>query len=77
MPWQSPVGDTRNLSDQVADVGVVCSVKLWDSDHNGSLWFHPSAVINITPGSGNTNNTIQTPNGEVVPVILSRSGLLI
>ena len=39
----------------------------------GNLWVHPSAVINVPPGSGNINTTIQTPKEEVVPVTVSRS----
>ena len=42
-----------------------------------SLWCHLSAVINIPPGSGNTNTTIETTDGEVIPVILSQSGSLL
>ena len=34
-------------------------------------------VINILPVSGNINTTIQTPDGEVVPVNVSWSGRLL
>ena len=74
MPQRDPVGKIRRLSDRVEDVAVVLYVRLWDSGHDGSLWCHLSAIINILPISGNINNTIQTPDGEVVPVTVSQSG---
>ena len=70
MARQGHVGEIRRLVDQVIDTAVLCSVRLWDRGHHGSLWFHLSAVINIPPISGNSNITVQSPNGEVVPVIL-------
>ena len=42
-----------------------------------SLWVHPSTVINILPGYGNINTTIQTSDVEVVLVTVSRSGCLL
>ena len=74
MPPQSPVGNIKRLADQVKYFTVVCSVILWDRGHDGSLWVHPRTVINITHGSGNINTTIQTPDGEVVPTTVYRSG---
>ena len=74
---QSPVGDILLPSDRVKDVAIVCSVRLWYHGHDGYLWFHPSAVINIPTGSGNISTTIQTPEGEVVPITVSWSSLLV
>ena len=56
---------------------VVFSVIIWDDGQDGSLWVHPSTVINIPPGSGKINTNIQTPHGEVVMVNVSLSGRLI
>ena len=77
MPRQAHAGKIRRLSDRVQNIAVVCSVILWHCGCDGFLWFHPSAVINILPGSGNINTTIQNPDGEVVPVTVSRSGCLL
>ena len=74
MPHRSSIGKIQRLSDLVKDVAVVNSVRLWDLGHDGSLWVHPSAVINIMPRSGNINTTIQTTDGEVVPVTVSWPG---
>ena len=41
------------------------TVRISDCGHNGSIWFHPSAGINIPPVYGNINTTIQTPEGVV------------
>ena len=71
MPRQAHAGKIRRLSDRVQNIAVVCSVILWHCGCDGFLWFHPSAVINILPGSGNINTTIQNPDGEVVLVLLS------
>ena len=48
-----------------------------DCGHNGYLWVHPSAVINIPPGYGNISNTIETPEEEVGMITVSQSGYLV
>ena len=68
MPRRAPEGEIRSLAYQVEDVAVIRYVRLWDRGHDGSLWFHLSAVINSPPGSGNINSTIQALGGEVVLV---------
>ena len=77
MPIQAPVGNIRSPDDQLEDVAVVFYVRLWDCGHNGYLWDHYYAVININPVSGNISTTIQTPEGEMVPITVSRSVQLI
>ena len=77
MPRQDPVGEMKCLADRVKDVAIFFSDGLWDRGHDGSLWFHHIVIINIPPGSGNINTTIQNPDGEVVLVIVSRSGYLL
>ena len=57
----SPVGYIQRPDDWVEYVAVSCTFLLWDCGHDGSLWVHASAVINIMPGSGNINTTIQAP----------------
>ena len=74
MQRQAPVGAIRRLDDQVEYDTVVHYVRLWDRGHDGSLWVHPSEVINIPPVYGNINTTIQTPDGEVFLFTLSLSG---
>ena len=54
-------GNIRQFYKKVEGITVVCTVGLCESDHDGSLWVHPSAVINIMPGSRNISTTIQTP----------------
>ena len=76
MSRQDPLGNTQHPTDRVKYVTVVRSVRLWYRGCNGSLWVHPSTVINILPGSGNINTTIQTHNGGVVPVTVSQSSRL-
>ena len=63
MPWRSPVGNIRLPSGGAKDVTVACNVRLWDRGHDGSLWVHPSAVINIPLGSGNISTIIQNSDG--------------
>ena len=63
MPRQLPVGYIRRPADQFEDVTVARSVRLYYCGHDGSLWVHPSAVINILPGSGNISTIIQIPEG--------------
>ena len=77
MSQRSTVVEIQRLADQVKDFVVVHSVRLWDISHDGSLWVHTSVVINIFPGYGNINTTIQTPYGEVVPVTMSWSSRFI
>ena len=77
MPSRSPVGDIWRTNYQVEYAAVDHYVRLWDRGHNGSLWFHPSSVINILPVSRNINTSIQTPDGEVVLVAVFMSGRLL
>ena len=74
---RAPVGDIRRPYDRVEDVTVVLSVRLWDLGIDRSLWVHTSAVINITPVSGNINTIILTFDGVVIPANMSRSGSLL
>ena len=76
MPLRSALGNIWRHVDWVGNIAVVCSIRIWDRSHVGSLWVHPSAVINIPPGSGNINTNIQTPYGEVVLITVYRSGSL-
>ena len=73
MRRRAPVCKIERLSDQVEDVSVAHPVRLWYLGHNWFLWVHISAVINNLPIYGNINTTIQTVNGEVVLVTVSRS----
>ena len=77
MPRQDPADDIQRLADQVEDVAVIFSVRLWGRGHNGSLWFNFSEFINILTGSGNINTNNLTPDVEVAPVIMYRSGRLL
>ena len=77
MPQKYPVGKIRSTSDQINDVAVIFSVRIWYCGHNGFLSVHHSAVIYIPPISGDINTTIQNPDGELVLVILLRSGFLL
>ena len=63
MPQRDPVEDIRRPYERVKDVTVVLYIILWNRGHDGYLWVYPSVVINIAPGSGNINTTIQTPDG--------------
>ena len=76
MPQQSPVGDIWSPSYRIEDVAVALTVRLWDRGNDMSLWVHPSSVINIAPIYGNISTNIQTPEEEVVPITVSRSGFL-
>ena len=73
MTIQDPVGYIQRPSEKFEYVSVFSSVRLWYRGHDGSLWVHFSAVINIPLGSGNINNTIQNPDREVVLVTVSQS----
>ena len=77
MTCQLPIGKIRRPADGVDDVTVARTVRLWDCGQDGSLWVYTSAVINISPGSGNSSTTIQTPNGEVILINVSRYGCLV
>ena len=77
MPQQSPVGDIWSPSYRIEDVAVALTVRLWDRGNDMSLWVHPSSVINIAPIYGNISTNIQTPEEEVVPITVSRSGFLV
>ena len=77
MPQQTPVGKIRRPSDRVKDVSVARTVRLLDCRTDGSLWVHPSAVINILPVSGNISTTIQNTDVGVVAMTVSRSVCLV
>ena len=77
MPQKSPVGEIRRPSDQVEDIAVARYFRLWYCGRDGSLWFHPILVINISPVSGNISTTIQNPNWEVVPITVYWYGLFL
>ena len=77
MPRQDPADNIQRLADQVEDVAVIFSVRLWGRGHNGYLWFNFSEFINILTGSGNINTNNLTPDVEVAPVIMYRSGRLL
>ena len=77
MPLQAPLRKMRSPSYQVEYVAVDFSVIIWDHGQNGPLWVHPNTVINIPPGFGHINTTIQTLDREVVPITVSQSGLLL
>ena len=77
MPRQSPTGKIWSPAGLFKDVAVVLSIRLWDHGHDGYLWVHPSAVINIPPRYGNINTTIKTIDGKVFTVTLSWYGRLL
>ena len=77
IPQKSPICDIRSSDERIKYFKVACTVRIWDRGHDGSLWVHPSAVINIPLGSGNISTTIQTPKGEVVPVTVYRYSCLV
>ena len=77
MPHKSPVGKIRCPDDRVENFSVALTVRLWDCGHDGSLWVHTSAVINITPIFGNISTTIQNTEGKVVPITVSQYGCLV
>ena len=70
MPRHATVEDIQHHSDGVKYTAVARTVSLWYSGSNGSLWVHPSAVINIRPGSSAFNiiTDIQTPKGGVFSI---------
>ena len=63
----------RHFYDQVEYVSVVWYVWLWYCGHNGYMWFHLSEIMNVPSVSKNINTTVQTHDGEVVPVTVSCS----
>ena len=80
-PWiitcHVPVGEIQQPPEREA-----CTVDIWDYDYDGSLWIHPSAVINIPNGSpaSSISTTLQTPKEWLFPITvpiwsLSSSGL--
>ena len=77
MPRRSPIIKILRPYDGVKYVAVSCTVRLWDSGNYGSLWVHPIAVINFPPRSGNISTAIQTPEGGIVPILVSQYGLLV
>ena len=77
MPWENPVRNIWRSAYGVEYVAVYCTVRLWDRGHNGSLWVHPSTVINIFTESGNISTTTQIPDRVLVPITVSRSCLLV
>ena len=77
MPQKSPVGDIRRPTDKVEYVVVAGNVRLLDRGHDGYLWVHLGAVINITPVFANIRTNIQTLEGEVVPIAVYRYGHLV
>ena len=79
MPWIDPVGEIRSPDGGVKDVSFSGTVSLWDYGSDGSLWVHPSAVINIPPRSyaSNISTNIQTSEWELVSITLSLSSFLV
>ena len=77
MPRWSPVRDIRCPAYRVKYFEVACIVILWCCGFDGYLWVHPSAFINILPGSENISTTIQTPEVVVVRITLSWSNFLV
>ena len=61
------------------NVTVACTVSIWYYGSDGSLWVHPSVVINFLPrpSASNSSTTIQNPEGGVVPITVSPSGCLV
>ena len=77
IPLQYPVGNIQRSADRVEYFTVAFNVRLWDHDHNGSLWIHPTAVINILPWSGNISITIQNMERELVLITFSWYNFLV
>ena len=79
MQQRVPLGGIRRLCDGVKDVKNSCTVSLWDCGSDGSLWVHPSVVINITPGSytSNISTTMQNPEGGLFLITIYPSGHLV
>ena len=73
----APSDESWSPSEKVEFVVVSCNVIPWDHGHDGSLWVHSSALINILPRSGNISTTIQNPEGGLVLITVSRSGWLV
>ena len=73
MPWWSPIGKIRRPDDRVKDIAVDRNVNVWYYGSGESLRVHPSAFINIMPGSSasNISNTIKTTKGGVVSITVS------
>ena len=67
---------------QVISIVLLTEQNMWQllicyRVHDGSLSFHPSAVINITHKSGNISTTIQNYEGGVVLITVSWYGHLV
>ena len=79
MPQHASVSKILRLSDGVKYVKVPHTVSIRDYGSDGYLWIYPSAVINITPGSSDSNisNTLQTLKGEVILITVYPSGCLV
>ena len=69
------VGEIQHLLEWEAPQNVI--IRNYISD--GSLWVHPSAVINILPilSTSNISTTLQTPKGEVVLITVYPYGCLV
>ena len=69
MPCRIPVGEIL----QPPELEAPRTISLYDYGSNGSLWVHPSGVINIPTRSSASNiiTTLQNPKGEVVPITVS------
>ena len=72
-----PTVNIQRPDDRVKDFAVAFTIILWDHSHYGSLWFYPTLVINIPPGSENISTTILTDEGGVVLITGSWSVLLV
>ena len=77
MQKRPAVCEIQCSADGLKYVAVACTVRLWESGHYGFLLVHSSVTINIPTGYGNTSTTIQTPEGVLVLITVSRSGCLV
>ena len=67
----------QESTSQIWNQPFYCTVILWYHGRDDSLWVHISATINILPVSDNISNTIQTPEGGLVPTTVFRSSCLV
>ena len=79
IPQHDPSGDIKRPADGVEDITVARTVSLWDYGSNGYLCVHPSAGINVPPGSSASNiiNTIQNTIGVLVLITVCLSDHLV
>ena len=79
MPQWATVGEITRPVDGYKNATVAWTIRIWYYGYDGSLCVCPSAVINIPPGSSNSNisTTIQNPKGLIVPINVSRSSRLV